>query len=830
MKIPKRSLLRSAQQIPLAKAGKVRYLARPIADTATAALLRVRGLVQGVGFRPAMWHLARRHGLRGWVINDGQGVQIHICGPASAVEAFVVELRGASPPLARIDRIERAAALPLPRRSGFKIRHSEISPAGTSVAPDAATCAACAEEILDPQARRFRYPFTNCTNCGPRLSIIRQIPYDRTRTSMATFAMCGDCRAEYEDPTDRRFHAEPIACPACGPQLRLRVSRGGTVPPESLSAADAIEAACILLLRGRTLAIQGVGGYQLACDATQPAAVQRLRCLKHRERKPFALMARDLCVVREHAQLNAVQAALLASPAAPIVVLPMRRDPPLMLADGVAPGLQSLGFMLPNSPLHLLLLAQMTQPIVLTSGNRSDEPQAIEAADAHHRLQDIADYYLEHDRPIERRVDDSVVHWMAGTPRVLRRARGYAPDPVPLPSGFETVPHVFAYGGESKNTFCMLGNGAAILSPHLGDLQYSLARADQRAALADLRCFFNFVPEAIGCDLHPDYAATRAAYTEAGANRLPLFASQHHHAHIAACMGENGIARTAPAVLGVALDGTGYGADGTLWGGEFLLVDYQEFRRLGRFKPVALLGGAAAIHEPWRNIYAQLIGQLGWDHVAANYAHLELYRFLMSKPLTALDRMRVKGVNSPLTSSCGRLFDAAAAAIGYAREHASYEGQGAAEMQAAVDHGRLETAADAFSYPFTIRRAGALEELECCGMWSALLDDLERGTATGVMAARFHRGLAGGVVRMVQKLAAQMLEGGQAQPDIALSGGVFQNEILFEHVVSGLNANGFRVLTHSQVPCNDGGLALGQALIAAARLVSDRPPDNTTCA
>jgi hydrogenase maturation protein HypF len=814
----------------LATARTPRHFATPAADAETAALLRVRGLVQGVGFRPAMWHLAKRHGLRGWVINDGEGVQIHIGGPASSVEAFVFQLRGASPPLARIDRIEREAVRPLPRRTGFEIRQSDLSPAGTSVAPDAATCAACVEEIFDPRARRFRYPFTNCTNCGPRLSIIRQIPYDRARTSMAAFVMCADCRTEYEDPADRRFHAEPIACPACGPQLRLRVSQEGVAPPGSLAATDAIEAASILLLRGRILAIQGLGGYQLACDATQPEAVMRLRSLKNRERKPFALMARDLGVIREYAQLNAAQAALLAGPAAPIVLLRMHRGPPLRLAAGVAPGLASLGFMLPNSPLHHLLLARMTQPIVLTSGNRSDEPQAIEAADARHRLQAIAEYFLEHDRPIERRVDDSVVHWLAGRPRVLRRARGYAPDPLPLPSGFETTPRVFAYGGESKNTFCMLRNGAAILSPHLGNLQYSLARADQSAALADLRRFFNFFPEAVGCDLHPDYAATRAAHTEAGASGLPLFATQHHHAHIAACMAENGIARTAPAVLGVALDGTGYGADGTLWGGEFLLAQYEDFRRLGRFKPVALLGGDAAIREPWRNTYAQLIAHLGWDHFATNYADLELYRFLASKPRTALDRMRINGVNSPLSSSCGRLFDAAAAAIGFARESASYEGQGAVDMQAAVDRDCRDDRADLCAYQFTIRGSGELEELESGGMWSALLDDLACGTAAAVMAARFHRGLARGIVRMVQKLVAHRVDGGQTQPAIALSGGVFQNEILFEHVVSGLQANGFRVLTHSQVPCNDGGLALGQALIAAARSMSGRPAESALCA
>jgi hydrogenase maturation protein HypF len=478
--------------------------------------------------------------------------------------------------------------------------------------------------------------------------------------------------------------------------------------------------------------------------------------------------------------------------------------------------------MLANSPLHHLLLAGMTSPIVLTSGNRSDEPQAIEAVDAQQRLHAIAEYFLEHNRPIERRVDDSVTQVLGGRPRLLRRARGYAPTPLPVPPGFETAPRVLGYGGDSKNSFCLLRDGAAIFSPHIGNLHYALARTEQREVLASLRRFFGFTPEAIGCDSHPDYAATLAAQAEARHSALPLFVSQHHHAHIAACMGENGIARSAPAVLGVALDGTGYGPDETLWGGEFLLADYEDFRRLGRFKPVALLGGAAAIHEPWRNTYSQLIAQMGWENFAARYADLELFRFLSAKPRAALERMRMNGVNSPLTSSCGRLFDAVAAAMGYARERASYEGQGAIEMEADAEPGCLDHAQDDGDYPFTIQDAVDLPELDSCGLWPALFDDLREGTAPSVMAARFHRGLIAGIVQMVEMLAAQIASAGAPPPAIALSGGVFQNALLFEGVVRGLRMKGFRVLTHSQVPCNDGGLAFGQALIAAAHLTSSR--------
>lgn len=785
--------------------------------------IRVRGTVQGVGFRPTVWRIACDLGVRGSVSNDGEGVMIEVWGPPNALEALVERIRREAPPLAHIETIERGRVDGRKAPDDFRIVASATTHARTRVAPDAATCPACREEILDPFARRFRYPFTNCTHCGPRLSIIQRIPYDRVNTSMAGFAMCPACAKEYGDPADRRFHAQPIACHVCGPRLRLERSDGRALALDALTFLDEADAACTLLQRGAIVAIQGLGGYQLACDATNNETVSRLRAGKHRARKPFAMMARDLEVIRRHAAVDDPTAALLGGAAAPIVLLD-RAEPigaQQTIADAVAPGLDTLGFMLPNTPVHHLLLKRMQRPIVLTSGNLSDEPQAIERTDARLRLGQLAEYFLEHDRPIERRLDDSVVRIVAGKPRVLRRARGFAPAPFMLPPGFERAPRVLAYGGELKSTFCLLREGEAIVSQHIGDLEDALTQADYRKAIDDYRDFFQFEPQALACDLHPDYLSSQLAAARAEAVALPLIVSQHHHAHIAACMAENGLQLNTAPVLGVALDGLGYGEDGTLWGGEFLLADYADCTRLACFKPVAMPGGEAAIRQPWRNTYAHIVAEMGWARFAMNYRELDLYHFLDAKPRDLLNGMLEHGLNSPLASSCGRLFDAVAAAIGLAREHALYEGQGAVELEAAVDHDCLEHEEAALDYPFVIPRlkGSGLPYVEPLPMWQALLGDLILSTPVGVMAARFHRGLAEAVVRMVDKLAAKV--GGDDTPlrTVALSGGVFQNRILFERVLSGLEARGYLVLSHSEVPCNDGGLSLGQAAIAAARLL-----------
>ena len=812
-------------------------------DAITVEQIRVRGAVQGVGFRPMVWRLATEHGLNGWVSNDAQGVIILASGSAFDVNAFVDALPGQVPPLARIDAIERETVAECPDNVGFRIVPNRGGKVRTGVVADAATCPACLAEIADPTARRYRYPFTNCTHCGPRLSIIEAIPYDRAATTMREFPLCAKCAAEYENPEDRRFHAQPIACPACGPRVWLTNRHDDVLTPfglslskpahpstgsgrtdfnpqtattEALTTLDDIDAACTLIERGHIVAIKGLGGFQLACDASNESAVARLRQRKQRERKPFALMARDLDVIRRYCTLSDTEAALLHSPAAPIVILETN-DREKVSAD-VAPGVATLGFMLPNSPLHHILLKRMDHPIVLTSGNLSDEPQCIANADARTRLGGIADFFLMHDRGIARRVDDSVVRVMAGKQRLLRRARGYAPAPFRLPEGFAAAPSILAMGGELKNTFCLLRDGEAIVSHHMGDLADARCHADYVQSILAYQQLFEHEARIVAVDRHPEYLSRKLGMAMAEQRGLACAEIQHHHAHIAACMAENGIAFDTQPILGVALDGLGYGDDGSLWGGEFLLVDYRQCQRIVSLKPVAMPGGTQAIYEPWRNTYAQLMSGLSWDRFAERYGKLELCRFLAGKPRDVLDNMINRGVNSPLTSSCGRLFDAVAAATGICRERAVYEGQAAVEFEALVDAHILTDEGDALAYPFAISHLGndGLPCIDPLPMWQALLDDLMRATPVPVIAARFHKGLSIVIVDMLKTLSRQAHRD-QTINTVALSGGVFQNRVLFEQVVTRLESSGFTVLKHRRLPANDGGLALGQAVIAAAR-------------
>jgi hydrogenase maturation protein HypF len=795
-----------------------------------AERIRVRGAVQGVGFRPMVWRLATEHGLRGWVSNDAQGVVMLVAGSAPAVEAFFADLPAQVPPLARIDAIEREAVTDAPNNVDFRIIASRGGKVRTGVVADAATCPACLAEIADPAARRYRYPFTNCTHCGPRLSIIEAIPYDRAATTMKDFPLCAECAAEYEDPADRRFHAQPIACPACGPRIWLEDADGeelsspfkgeagrgmGETPPD-LHAVDAIDSACTLLEHGAIVAIKGLGGFQLACDAGNASAVARLRQRKQRERKPFALMVRDLDAIRRYCTPSDTEAALLHSPAAPIVIL--ETNDVQKVAPDVAPGVATLGFMLPNTPLHHLLLQRMDRPIVLTSGNLSDEPQCIDNADARVRLGGIADYFLLHDRGIARRVDDSVVRVLAGKPRLLRRARGYAPASLRLPEGFAAAPPVLAMGGELKNTFCLLTGGEAIVSHHMGDLADARCYADYVQSVAAYRQLFEYEPRVVAVDKHPEYLSRKLGMAMAEQHGLACAEIQHHHAHLAACMAENDIPLDTAPILGVALDGLGYGDDGTLWGGEILLADYRQCRRVVCLKPAAMPGGTQAIYEPWRNTYAQLTAALGWDRFAERYGELDLCRFLAGKPRGLLDGMMARNVNSPLASSCGRLFDAVAAAAGVCRERVVYEGQAAVEFEALIDARSLTEEDDALAYPFAISHLGndGLPCVDPLPMWQALLADLAHAVPVPTIAARFHKGLAIVIADMLKTL------GGQAHREqplntVALSGGVFQNRVLLEQVVTRLESAGFTVLKHRRLPANDGGLALGQAVIAAAR-------------
>ncbi len=795
-----------------------------------AELIRVRGLVQGVGFRPTVWRLAHRLGLRGTVANDGQGVSIHVCGDEDAIESFAAALRLEAPPLSRVDSVERQRAAALPADAGFSIAASSAGLVRTGVAPDAASCDACVAEVFDPLARRYRYPFTNCTHCGPRLSIVSAMPYDRAGTSMWPFAMCEACRAEYEDPGDRRFHAQPIACHRCGPRAWLEHADGAAIAQDDLTtldALDAVDAACALLQRGEIVAIKGLGGFQLACDATQQAVVEQLRERKRRQHKPLALMARDIAVVRRHCCVDTDEERLLRDPAAPIVLLDRRPDgdPADGVAAAVAPGLRTLGFMLPNTPLHHLMLRRMARPIVLTSGNLSDEPQLIDNQPARERLGKVAGYFLMHNRAVVRRVDDSVMRVVAGAPRVLRRARGLAPATIALPAGFAAAPPVLALGGELKNSFCLLREGRAVVSHHMGDLENAPTHEDYQRAIADYQRLFEQPGGTIAVDMHPEYLSGKLGHrmAEQAAPAYALVQVQHHHAHVAACLAENGVALDAPAVIGVALDGLGYGHHGQWWGGEFFRASYRTNTRLATFKPVAMPGAQQAMFEPWRNTYAHLMAEMGWPRFAMNYAALSLFRRLDAKPRALLDSMLLGRVNSPLASSCGRLFDAAAAACGVCFERAAYEGQAAIEFEALADARTLEQEGDQLAYPFGIGRVRGsnLPYIEPLAMWQALLGDLTLDTPVGVVSARFHKGLAIAITRMVDKLSRHESPDGPIRT-VALSGGVFQNKLLLEQVVARLEHAGFTPLLHRLVPASDGGVSLGQAVVAAARALEQK--------
>ena len=709
--------------------------------------LVVTGVVQGVGFRPFVHRLAERSGLAGFVLNDSTGVVVEVEGNAEALDAFAAAVTAEAPPLARVDGVQIADLQPL-GVAGFAISRSEGGAPATLVAPDAATCDDCLHELFDPADRRYRYPFINCTNCGPRFTIVREIPYDRANTTMAGFVMCGDCRREYDDRADRRFHAEPIACPACGPRL-------------SMPLADAVDA----LRDGSIVAVKGLGGWHLACDAANERAVARLRSRKHREEKPFALMTADpaqLCVV------GARHDELLRRPERPIVLMP--RWPRARVAESVAPGCPWLGVMLPYTPLHHLLVHDFGGPLVMTSGNRSDEPIAVDDADARGRLGGIADAFLAHDRPIHRRCEDSVVR--ASFP--VRRSRGFAPSPVGLPVE-ATVPLVAA-GAELKSTFCVARGRDAFLSPHLGDLDNAAA---YEAFRDDLELYFSMLgvrPEAVACDMHPDYLSTRWAVEQ----ELPLVEVQHHHAHAAACLAEHGELGEA---LALVFDGTGYGPDGTLWGGELLRCDLAEFERVGHLEAVPLPGGEAAIREPWRTAAA--------------------YLERAGRPVPFEDWHLVRqslGVNAPLSSGMGRLFDAVAALLGL-RDSVSYEGQAAIELE--------WLAADVEAMPYRCSVAGGT--IAGAELVRAAYDDLAAGRPCGEIAAAFHEGVAAAAA-----LACELA----AEPRIVvLSGGTFQNMRLLRATRRRLERLGFTVLSHRLVPPNDGGVSYGQATVAARRMM-----------
>lgn len=757
----------------------------------TRRRLRVRGVVQGVGFRPFVYNLARELGLGGFVLNDGRGVAIEVEGAAEAVAAFRRRLAAEAPAAARVDEVVEEEITAFGQRR-FVIGASAEGEVLTLVSPDLAICEECRRELFDAADRRHRYPFINCTACGPRFTIIQHVPYDRPATTMARFEMCAPCRAEYEDPADRRFHAQPNACAACGPRLALWDAAG--VP---LAVADPLAEAMRLLAAGAIVAIKGLGGYHLACDAASDETVAALRGRKTREDKPFAVMARDEEVVRRYCEMGDDERALLMSPARPIVLL--RKREPFGLAAGVAPHNKYLGVMLPYTPLHHLLLAR--DPLVclvMTSGNRADEPIAYRDDEVAAQLAGIADYYLTHDRPIARRVDDSVTRVFGGREYLLRRSRGYVPLPIDLGDNYGAS--VLAVGAELKNTFCLTKGSQAFVSHHLGDLENAAALAAFEEGITSFRELFQIEPTAVARDLHPDYLASRYA----DATGLPVILVQHHHAHIASALADSGYTGK---VIGVAFDGAGLGDDGaSVWGGEFLIADAADYARAGHLANVALPGGDRAAREPWRMALSWLYYTYGDEAAARTPAPLAA---IAAASREAVIEQITKGVNAPPTSSMGRLFDAVAALAGV-RLASNYEGQAAVELEQIADERETGT------YRFEIA-AGTPMVIDAAAVIDAIIRELAAGVSAGVVAMRFHRGVA----NMIAAAAERLRDDGGLET-VALGGGVFQNVTLLTMTQRLLRNAGFRVLIPSQVPTNDGGLSLGQAAVALARISQGR--------
>ncbi|MGH3807702.1 MAG: carbamoyltransferase HypF [Pseudonocardiaceae bacterium] len=739
--------------------------------------MRVEGVVQGVGFRPYVHGLAHRLGLSGRVGNDTAGVFLEVEGAEHAVSEFLATLPAQAPPLAVIEQVRTRPLTPT-GEPGFHIVSSNAAGRrDTPVSADSATCADCLRELGDPTDRRVDYPFINCTNCGPRFTIVRDVPYDRPFTTMAPFEMCQACALEYHDPTDRRFHAQPVCCPACGPRLRLLDAGGTELPGDPLTAAAA------LLTSGGVLAVKGLGGFHMSAVASDAAATALLRARKHREDKPFAVMVADLGTAHELCVIDPVGERVLSGRRRPVVLLPRRPDAP-GVAPAVAPGNRSLGLMLPYTPLHHLLLRATAAPIVLTSGNISDEPIAYQDDDARRRLTGIADAFLTHDRAIHMRTDDSVVRVFRGTELPVRRARGYAPEPLTL---IRPVPRpILGCGAELKSTFCLARGRHAFLSHHIGDLENYETLRSFTEGITHFGRLFDVVPEVVAHDLHPEYLSTKYALELADVETIGV---QHHHAHIASCLADNGAVGP---VLGVAFDGLGYGSDGTLWGGEFLLADLTGFQRLAHLVPVPMPGGAAAIRQPWRMAAAYLGPDAPEELVQRNAEHWDVVLAMVARQ-----------VNAPLTSSAGRLFDAVAAILGV-RDLINYEGQAAVELEQRAD------LTEQGSYPAAVTEGPALH-LHGVDLVRAVVADLRAGVPREVIATRFHHGVADAIVRV-----CLMLRETTGVGVAALSGGVFQNVLLLERTVAGLEHTGFRVLTHSRVPPNDGGISLGQVVIAAA--------------
>ena len=746
---------------------------------------RVDGTVQGVGYRPFVYRLAAELGVSGWVLNDERGVLVEAEGSAEAVAALVGRLRSDAPPLADVRGV-CSEELPATGDTGFEIVASSRTGAATApVTPDTATCEDCLAELADPADRRYRYPFLNCTNCGPRFTIVRGIPYDRPTTTMAEFEMCAECLAEYEDPMNRRFHAQPNACPVCGPQARL-LERDGS-PVELAEGVDAVRAAADDLLDGRVLAIKGLGGYHLACRADDETAVAALRARKHREDRPFALLVAGVAAARELVELGDAEAALLESRERPIVLA--TRLPDAAVAPSIAPRAPELGLMAPYTPLHALLAADAGVPLVLTSGNVSDEPIAYEDDDALERLSQIADRFLVHDRPIATRTDDSVARVVRGRPLLLRRSRGFVPAVLQLPLAAPRP--LLGCGAEQKAAFCLASGTRAWVSHHIGDIKNYETLCSLHDGVAHYERLFEVAPEVVAHDLHPDYLSTRYALEREDVEHVGV---QHHHAHLAATLAEHG--ETGPAV-GAIYDGTGYGTDGTVWGGEMLVGGLHGYERAGHLRAVRMPGGERAIRQPWRMALAWLVALHGED-----VAPPPALAGVDPNAWRAVARMAATGTSAPLTTSMGRLFDAVAALCGV-RSEVSYEGQAAIELEALAD----PRAEGAYALAF---EGDVLDPAEAIG---EILADLAADVPIATISARFHAGVANATAAACAALASA----GDVEVAV-LSGGVFQNRLLLERTATALEAAGLRVLVPERLPPNDGQIAFGQVAVAAAQM------------
>ncbi|MGI5240141.1 carbamoyltransferase HypF [Dactylosporangium sp. CA-139066] len=765
--------------------------------TRVARRIEIHGTVQGVGFRPFLYRLARGLGLDGCVRNDGGVVVVEAAGPAEALHALVARLRTEAPVQARVADVqvsELHGCAPMPG-AGFRVGRSiRPHPAGAAagrIPPDLGTCDRCRAELFDPGDRRYRYPFVNCTDCGPRATIVDALPYDRARTSMRDFQMCAGCAGEYADPADRRFHAEPIACPACGPRLAWHGADHAVAQGD-----DALAAAEHLIGRGGVVALKGLGGYQLVCDATDGAAVVRLRERKHRPAKPFAVMVDSVATARRLARVGAAEAALLTSPARPVVLVAPRADGPL--ADAVAPGVPRLGLFLPTTPLHHLLLADVARPLVVTSGNVSDEPIVVDDAEARRRLAGIADGFLGHDRPIRSRYDDSVTRVVAGRPSLVRRARGYAPEPIALP--VPARPPLLAVGAQLKHTFTLAAGGTAFVGPHTGDLEQQATMEAFTANLAQLSRVVGVTPGVVAHDLHPGYLSTQYAAALPVGRRIAV---QHHHAHVASCAAEHGVTGR---FVGVAYDGLGLGDDGTLWGGEVFVADLVSYRRVARFARAPLPGGEAAVRRPARMALGYLFGSELPDERVPRAAG-QFLRRLPDREVATVRRMVARRVNCPVASSAGRLFDAVAALLGV-RDEATYEGEAAVALEALA-----AGCPAAPELPWRLTRRDDLVVYDPAPTLLALLDAAHDGAGAGPLAAGFHATIAAVTVALCTDVAARY-----GLRTVCLSGGVMQNQLLVEAVIGGLSEAGLEPLVNELVPGNDGGISYGQAAVAAARM------------